>query len=189
MALDWLPIYPGQVPHRRLRLEGGSAPPFTAKTIPVPDVLATRTFFPTYPGQVPHRRSQVARAELLEPFLFPAALAPEGWLPIYPGMVSHRRLTAPRPTLFEPPPGALVVVAQSLAWQAKYPDRVAHHRPPTLGGSFDAISPTVAAAGETCVHLIDAGFTTPALLAATLTATGFAEETLTTPGLVTEDLC
>lgn len=190
MALDWQPHFPDQVPHRRLRIVGGSTPgPFTVQTNPPPDILASLTYRPTFPDQVPHRKSQVARTSWFNP-PYTAALTPTGWQPTYPGQVPHRRLGAGRlPTLFEPPPGMQVVIAQSLAWQAKYPSQVGHTRPPNVGGTIESINPTAAASGLLCVELTPLDLTTPTLLDPILTVPGMLSPTLGTPSLTGGELC
>lgn len=190
MALDWQPHFPDLVPHRRLKIVGGSTPgPFTAQTIPVPDILAGLTYQATYPNQVPHRRSQVARTAWTNP-PYTAAIAPTGWQPTFPNQVPHRRLSvAARPSVFEPNPGAGVVVAQQMAWQAHYPDRVSHTLPPNVGGALESINPVVAASGIHCVEVTPLALTFPILLGAALTVPGMLAPVLGTPSLTEGDLC
>lgn len=189
MALDWIPIFPSIVPHRRTKLVGGTtAPVFTppAAVVLAPGLLA---FAPTYPSQVPHHRVQTTLSGRFGP-PFTAGLWPLAWLPTYPSRVPHRRPPiAAFPSVFDPSPGVEVLVAQSMTWLAQYPHQVARRQPMILGGVTHAIDPVVAASGIPCVELADTSLTHPSLTGQTLTAPGFVNETLTTTDLVDEDLC
>ena len=81
------------------------------------------------------------------------------------------------------------VIAQWLAWQAKFPDRVPHRRLLPPAGEFSAINPVVAAGGEPCVDLALDTLDSPALIAQVLTAAGVLSEGLASPALINEDLC
>jgi hypothetical protein len=193
MALDWIPIAPGQVPHRRLPRPGYSVAPFTVAVIPVPLIAGRLAFLPTFPDRVPHHRQPVSRSALVQPLLFEAAIDPVSWTPTFPARttagLSPRHKIAAWPSVFAPPPAELVLAAQRLAWTPRYPSQVPHTDPPNEGGSFAAILPAVAAAGEPCVELIDVALTSPALITQVLTTTGFLQEALGTPALLQEDLC
>jgi hypothetical protein len=190
MALDWIPTFPSQVPHRRFKQPGLVVGPFTVSVIPVPVVPGLLAFQATYPNQVPHRHSQVARTERVTPTMFTGAIAPVSWAPTFPNQVPHRHLaTAARTTIAEPPPSANVVIGQQLAWQARYPSIVPHRIPLQPGGETAPpnLLPGVEALG--CLELVDVTLTSPALLEETLTAPTFLHETLGSPALLDEDLC
>jgi hypothetical protein len=192
MALDWIPLVPSQVPHRRHKQPSYAVAPFTAVTIPVPLIAGRLAFLPTFPDSVPHHRVQGLKLAASLPD-FSAALNPVSWAPTYParttGGLSPRHRVAAWPSVFAPPPGELVNIAKRMAWSPRFPAQVPHTDPPNEGGSFAAILPTVAAAGEQCVELVDVGLTAPALITETLTTTGFLQEALGTPALINEDLC
>lgn len=190
MALDWQPRFPDLVPHRRLKIAGGSTPgPFTVATVPVPDIAAGLTWAPSFPSMVPHRKSQAARMTWTNP-PFEAAIAPTSWQPTFPSMVPHHRLNAARmPSVFEPNPGAGVVVAQSLAWQPTYPSRVHHRPPPNVGGSFEPITPAAAVSGIACVELTGWALTAPQLLGAQLTAPTMLSPALGAPSFIDAEIC
>ena len=189
---DWLPTHPDLMPRRRRRLGEAlaSLPPYTTAVFPVPDVLASLTFLPHYPDRVPHLRVTREQTAVMTGAIFVTAIAPLAWLPIYPAWGPHRRLSrGGMPFLAAPPPGFFMVVAQSLAWQARFPDRVAHRLPPKPAGLFWTIDPSIAAAGEFCVDLALDTFASPTMLAQALTAPTMIEEGLGTAQLLDEDLC
>jgi hypothetical protein len=188
---NWLPFYPDLLPRRRA-LRGSalaSQPPYSAAIFPVVDVLAGLTFLPAYPDRVPHVRETREQTTVTTSAIFTTILAPAGWFPAYPDQVPHRRLAIGNLPSAAPPFGYFVVVAQSLAWQARYPDCVAYHRPPLPAGAFWTIGPEIAAAGEPCVALGLDTFGAPALLAQVVSLPALIEEGLGTPALIDEDLC
>jgi hypothetical protein len=185
VALDWLPIYPDMVPHHRQKITGGSPALFTVKTNPPPDILAGLTFLPDYPDQVPHRRSIVTQAS---PMDFSAALIPTSWRPTYPDQVPHR-YSVNVGGLTEPPPGAGILIAQSMAWQARFPDKVPHRRYHEAGGEVFLTEPAIIAAGEPCVELIDTAFTVPTFIDATVTISTLVDAEFTTPTLTDGEFC
>jgi hypothetical protein len=190
MALDWIPTFPNQVPHRRFKQPGMVVGPFTVAVIPVPVIPGLLAFQSTFPNQVPHRHSQVARTERVTPTMFVGAVAPLSWAPTFPHQVPHHHLaTAARTTVAEPPPSANVVIAQQLAWQARYPSMVPHRSP--LQAAGETTPPNIRPGAEDmgCLELVDGDFTSPALLAEALTVPTFLHEALATPGLIAEDLC
>jgi hypothetical protein len=93
------------------------------------------------------------------------------------------------PVLFEPPPGTQVVIAQSLAWQAKYPSQVHHTRPPNPGGTIESVNPGIAASGILCIELTPLGLTAPQLFGPALTIPVMLDAALGTPSLLGGDLC
>lgn len=186
-GLGWLPAQGLIPPHRRTRLAGGMVAPFAAVTIAVPAVAGALAFLPHFPDSVPHRRSLIRQ---LNPQVFEAALRPTSWLPTYPGMVPHRRLSvAAHPSLCVPSPSELILVAQRMAWIARFPATVAHSRPPNPGGEIYMTPPQIIAAGEACVELTDQTLTSPTLRLEALTSPDLLGELLTQPVLITEDLC
>jgi hypothetical protein len=188
MALDWLPVYPDRVPHRRTRQVTAYVEPLAAVTIPVPLIAGRLAFLPDIPSQVPHRKGTAARTELFAPPLFEAAIHPVSWLPDAPAQ-APRKHAALRPTVFEPPPGELIAIAQRMAWVARYPSQVPHRRSPNPGGGLYTVPPAVAAAGILCVEWRDVDLTAPTLLTESVQSTDILHETLTVPALVEEDLC
>jgi hypothetical protein len=189
---DWLPTYPDLLPRRPSPRWPSLAaqPPYNTEIFPVPDVLADLTFLPSFPDQVPHVTTTREQTVVTTAAILVTAIAPLAWLPHYPGTVPHRRLPAGGMLDYTAaPPGYQTGVAASGAWRARYPDAVPHRRPLQPGGSFDAVLPAVAAAGELCVDLGLEGLTTPALLAEALTTPTMIEEGLGTPALLDEDLC
>lgn len=190
MALDWIPIAPGQVPHRRTRLLSEAIAPFTAVTIPVPLIAGRLAFLPAFPDQVPHHRSPAARLMASYP-VFTAATAPIDWTPTAPTrtMATRNRSVASWPSVFAPPPGELVNIARRMSWSPRYPSTTVHTRPPNEGGSFAAINPRVAAAGVQCVAWVDGDLTASGVVDEALTTSGVGTEALGTPALIQEDLC
>jgi hypothetical protein len=192
-GLGWLPRYSDPWHVRRTPQLVARIEPFAPVTIPVPAVPGALAFLPRMPDRVPHARIPVSRIALATTPVFTAAVAPVSWLPTYPGRStlgvppSHR--IAAWPSVFAPPPGELIAIAQRLAWSPRYPGRVPHTPPPNTGGEFSAISPTVAAAGERCVDLLDLDLTTPAILVEQVATTGIVIESVTSPTILQEDLC
>lgn len=188
MALDWIPIYPDRVPHRRSRQVTSLVAPSAAVTIAVPVIPGLLAFAPTYPGQVPHRKGTAARTELFAPPVFEAAIAPTSWLPIAPARAPKHH-AAQLPTLFIPPPGELIAIAQRMAWVARYPSQVPHRRSPNPGGGIYTVPPDVAAAGVGCVDLVDQDLTSPTLLVEGVTTPILQAESLSAPTLIEEQIC
>lgn len=180
MALDWLPIdaRPAR-PHRPLR--GEILSPFTAKTIPVPDVLASLTFFPSL--ALPPRPHHLLLTSVVSP-VWPAA-APLSWLPI-----DRRPTHLPfirRSLLVDPPPGALIVIAQQLAWIGTS-SRPTHHRPPTLPPL--TVAPLILPATPgMCVMLSDTAGATPVVAEARGQIPVIDQPQLGSPTLLQKDLC
>ena len=189
---DWLPFYPDLLPQRRARLGPSlaSQPPYNAEIFPVVDVLAALTFLPSYPDRVPHLRVAREQMTVTTAAIFVTAIAPLAWLPFYPSRGARTRLPLGAYLSYAAPPlGYQMVVAQSLAWQARYPDWIPHQRPPAPAGLFWTIDPSIAAAGEFCVDLALDTFASSTLLAQTLTVPTMIEEGLGTAQLLDEDLC
>ena len=189
---DWLPTHPDLMPWRRRRLGEAlaSLPPYTTAVFPVPDVLASLTFLPSYPDRVPHLRVTREQMAVMTGAIFVTAIHPLVWLPRLPPWGARTRLPLGAYLAYAAPPLSYqMVVAQSLAWSARYPDRVFHDRPPAPAGLFWTIDPSIAAAGEFCVDLALDTFASPTLLAQALTVPAMIEEGLGTAQLLDEDLC
>lgn len=188
---DWLPFYPDLLSRRHGRLGPSLAsPPYNAAIFPVVDVLAGLTFLPSYPDRVPHLRIPREQTGVTTAAIFVTAIHPLAWLPVYPQRVPRRRLSLGGHLSYAAPPlGYQMVVAQSLAWQARFPSSVPHRLPPKPAGLFWTIDPSIAAAGVFCVDLALDTFASPTLLAQTLTVPAMIEEGLGTAQLLDEDLC
>jgi len=189
-GLGWLPGYSDPRHVRRTPQLVARIEPFAPVTIPVPAVPGALAFLPRMPDRVPHARIPVSRIALAATPVFTAAVAPIAWLARYADRVPHSRLPiAAYPPGVSPPLGELIAIAQRLAWSPRYPGRVPHTPPPNTGGEFSAISPTVAAAGELCVELLDLDLTTPAILVEQVATTRIVIESVTSPTILQEDLC
>jgi len=175
---------------RHRRKQAFAQPPYNFEIFPVSDVLAGLTFLPSYPDRVPHHHVTREQTVVTSAAIFVTAIAPLAWLPSFPSWGMRTRL--PRgayPSYTGPPLSYQMVVAQSLAWQAHFPDRVPHRRLPLLGGFFWAIDPSIPAGAIPCVDLGLETFGSPALLVQMLTVPTMIEEGLGTPALIDEDLC
>lgn len=193
MALDWQPVYPDLIPRRRRPLAGGIAamPPWNTGIFPIPDLLAGLTFKAVFPDAVPHRRTPLASYEVSTGALFFVGVVhPTAFLPRYPDTVPHRRLSAAHhPAVAEPPPSQGIVVAQSLAWQARYPPNVVRRLRQPMAGAFYTIPPEVAAGAVVCLTWISQDVTVPTFLNEDLTVPSFLGEGLAQPSFLDEDLC
>lgn len=189
---QWLPFYPDLLPRAWSRLDPplASQPPYNVGIFPVPDLLATQTFYPIFPDLTPRRPFLREQTTVPAAAIFSTARAPTSWLPSYPALVPRPQLpVAARPEDAGPPLSVQMVIAQSLAWKARYPAQVP---PPIflqLGGFFYAIPPEVAAAAVTCVDLALDTLDQPGLLAESLTLPDFQGEGLGMPTFLGEDLC
>ncbi len=181
MALDWLPV--DDRPLRPLQpRRGETLTPMTVATIPVPDLLASETFFPV--DARPARPTRTPRGELVLPFLPP--LAPVAWLDsvAYPA----RLLRIPASEVSEPPPGAQVVIAERLSWLPLASPRP-HVTPPPLGETLEILFPGIAAAGEPCVEWADGPATATTFITEALTSTDLTTEAAVSTTFLAEDLC
>lgn len=189
---DWLPTYPDVLPPRRAaRGEAlASLPPYTTAVFPVPDVLASLTFLPSFPDRVPHLRVTREQTSVTTAAILVTAIAPQAWLPSYPPWGARTRVPlGAYPSYSAPPLGMQVVIAQSLAWQARFPGSVPHRRPPAPAGLFWTIPPEIPAAAVPCVAFGLETFGSPALRAQALTTPTIIEEGLGTTTLLDEDVC
>jgi hypothetical protein len=182
VALDWLPI-DARPPRLRQPKRGEILCPFTAKTIPVPDILANLTFLPV-DARPPKLRQPLRTTYLLPPTA--PSFAPVSWLTSvdYPAKSTRQR----QPSVAEPPPGAQVVVAQQMAWLPLASPRP-HQTPPPHGETLEILFPGIPAAGVPCAHLEDGSFTATTFLDEALTSTGFLNEAVTTTTFIGEEVC
>jgi hypothetical protein len=188
---DWLPTYPDRPPRpARRRGQAFAQPPYNPAIFPVPDVLAGLTFLPRYPDRVSHHHTTHEQTGVASAAVFVPAIASLAWLPTFPAWGGRTRLPRGAQQAYAGPPlGYQMVVAQSLAWQARYPDRVPHRRLPKPGGCCWAIDPSIPASAMPCVDLGLETFGSPALLAQAFTHPTLIEEGLGAPALIDEDLC
>lgn len=194
MALDWIPIFPDVVPHRRSLILGDNEQPFTFAVIPPVQAPGFLSFLPIFPDLVPHHASRAARTETIKPPpYFLAAITPVSWIPIYPDRVPHRRLTAgSHPSYQSTTYGDLMVIAQQEAWKATFPDRVPHRRPPAGFGGFSVypIQPSVAAAVPgICVDLVNDLLVSSTFLSEALHSSTLITEGETSSTFLTEAIC
>jgi len=190
----------------------GAGSPFVC--VSYPDVLVARPRMPKTPGELPlvillpdtdirmawlgNYPSMVARRRPVHPnwigtdafATFVPAIAPISWMPTLLGFLAAPRLHR----VFygykaDPLSGAMMAVAQQMAWDP-YPKTPLFLRPRLLAGQSVLVVPTsVIAAGELCVEFLDVDFTTPTLTGQLLTGPTLLDEAVTIPDLLTEDLC
>jgi hypothetical protein len=190
---DWLPSYPDRPPPPRRTPAPvlASQPPHTPAIFPVPDDLASLTFLPSFPHRVPHlttTREQTGASAGAWAVSGVHPLVWQGWAP--PQVPTRRTPLGAHPTSSAAPLGQFVVTAQRLGWQARFPDRVPHRRPPVwTGGLLWTVDPSIPAAAVVCTDLAADTLTSPALIAATFTHPRLLNEGLGSPALIDEDLC
>lgn|SRR3990167_1178024 len=187
---DWLPFYPDAAPRRRPPYGPAlvSQPPYTTAIFPVTDVLASLTFAPVYANRAPARRAPHETMVWTTP-LGPLPVSPLSWLPILSSALIRR---PPRGCWVDsaPPPSTQVVIAQSLAWQARGTDQrpVARGLPTRLRRALTwTVDPTILTAP--CVDLGLEAVATTDLLNEALASPALIDEALGTPTLLNEDLC
>jgi len=189
---DWLPTYPDRPARRRAPIADAlaSQPPYNPAIFPVADILASLTFLPSYPDRVPHLRETREQMIVTTAAILATAVAPLQWLPIYPPWGPRRRLPlGSLPAYMAPPLGEAMVIAQSLAWQAHWPDRVPHRRPPVPGGLTTwAVTPLVAASTVLVVDVLPTGLQSSATAVEGSEESTVAGEGVGTSTLIHEDL-
>ena len=193
--LTFLPSFPDKVPHVRTKREmmwATSAATTSPKTIPIPDILATKGWLPCYPDHVPHRRPQLAPHRFDVAALAATAIAPLGWLPSYPHRMPRRaRLhAAARQPAWEGSTVFDVLVGQSITWMPTAPPTMPRRHGRPYGSAVTYRQPPVAIASAIpCVELQDQTVTATTLTPDAVGSSALISEGLAATGLVGETLC
>lgn len=183
---NWLPFYPDRLetPARR-RDTSPAFLPHASAVYPVPNILASLTFFPRFPDRVPALR--LPREGMAAGLVDPLAFSPLVWLPVFPLRVP---VIPPRlqGLASDPTFGAGLAIAASLAWQAVYPERVPHLTLFDVGGEAFWVDPSLLGLAP-CVHVALDQAAQTGFIAAQLPSTTMLAPSVTTTDLIDEDLC
>ena len=179
-----LVIAPAWIPRRAVTVNTQRAATDRFEIV-VPDI---RQDWQGYPADRPGRRFVPRIPGVFTAAVVERAVSPVDWYS--GGAVPHPRLRRPAVAedVWPPPPGALILVGQQLAWHPQLPTVIRILTTPFTGPTM-VIPPPIIAAGVGCVELDDLVVTAPRLLASAVTAPGLKDVVVTAPGLVQGEVC
>lgn len=188
MALDWLPSAVDRPQRLHRARPDGTVAPFTAITIPVPDVLASLTFLPSAIEPIQHRHHPRARTNIQEPYSL-QVVSPVSWLPTVIAPARHRH-TARSEYAAPAYPATLWVPAQGLTW-ALLPSPHTHHRWVARSEIVETIVPSLinTAAALGCLEIAGGDLTVTAFVQESVTVTDFVQESLASTTLIDGEFC